>query len=73
MSDRKKSSKRKKPLPLPKAIRDELRLTCALKGFSAIKCGKSQKAPEQRERLSKNCMGNLRTVLHRLHYYLKVI
>ena len=57
MSDRKKSSKRKKPLPLPKAIRDELRLTCALKGFSAIKCGKSQKAPEQRERLSKKIHG----------------
>ena len=31
--------KKKAPRPLPKAIRDELRMTCVLKGYSAIKCG----------------------------------
>ena len=38
-------AKQKKVPPLPKCIRDELRMCCALKAYSHIKCGggKNQK------------------------------
>ena len=35
------------PTPLPKHIRDELRLTCALKAYSELKIGKSMRLPDQ--------------------------
>ena len=40
-----KKTKQKKVPPLPKCIRDELRMCCALKAYSHIKCGggKNQK------------------------------
>lgn len=45
MSGQKKSRKAK--TPLPRYIREELRMTCALKGYSALKSGKSRRLPEQ--------------------------
>ena len=59
MSGKKKISRNKKPPPLPKSIRDELRMTCALKGYSDIKCGKSRKMAEEYERLSQFFHGKL--------------
>ena len=45
MSGRKKRAE--KVLQLPNNIRDELRLTCCLKGYSAIKCGGGKTLPKQ--------------------------
>ena len=36
---KKKISKLKTPLLLPKYIQDEFRMTCAIRGYSQIKCG----------------------------------
>ena len=33
--------------PLPRSIRDELRMTVALKGYSRLKCGKPRRLPDQ--------------------------
>ena len=46
MSIRKKKTK-KTIEPLPKYIRDELRMTVAMKGYSDMKCGKSKRLPDQ--------------------------
>ena len=51
MSASKKSSKAK--TPLPRYIREELRMTCALKGYSSLKVGKSRRLPEQYEYMNK--------------------
>ena len=51
MSGKKKKSK--KALPLPKNIRDELRLTIALKGYSKIKCGGGKTLAKQEAELYK--------------------
>ena len=42
-----KKTKKGKTLPLPKSIRDKLRMTCALRGYSDMKCGKSKKLNDQ--------------------------
>ena len=42
-----KPTKLKKPLPLPSYVRNELRMTCAMKGYSGIKTGKSMRLPDQ--------------------------
>jgi len=49
MSGKKKKAKVKKVVPvgLSKFIRDELRMTCVLKGFSHIKCGVGKKLKTQ--------------------------
>ena len=44
MSGKKKESVVK---PLPRYIRDELRMTCALKGYSKLKTGKAKRLPDQ--------------------------
>ena len=41
----------KKALPLPKNIRDELRLIIALKGYSKIKCGGGKTVAKQEAEL----------------------
>ena len=43
------SGKKKKGVikPLPRYIRDELRMTCALKGYSQVKTGKAMRLPDQ--------------------------
>ena len=46
MSGKKKKTKVANK-PLPRYIRDELRMTCALKGYSSSKSGKSRRVPEQ--------------------------
>ena len=38
---------------LPKEIRDELRMTCALRGYSHIKCGKGMKLKQQQKELAR--------------------
>lgn len=50
-SNKKRKTKHIKRPPLPKPIRDELRMTCALKGYSNIKCGKSKKLVDQHDEL----------------------
>lgn len=49
------SGKKKKALvkPLPKYIRDELRMTCALKGYSLLKTGKAMRLPDQHAAMHK--------------------
>ena len=46
MSGRKKKGK-VVPKPLLKYIRDELKMTCALKSYSSLKTGKSMRLPDQ--------------------------
>ena len=43
----KKGTKKVVAVKLPKHVRDELRMTCALKGYSNIKCGKGKKLKRQ--------------------------
>ena len=52
MSGRKKKGKAMAK-PLPKYIRDELRMTCALKAYSALKTGKSMRLPDQHAAMDK--------------------
>ena len=52
-----KKSRKLKIVPLPKGIRDELRMTCALKGYSAIKCGGGKKLTQQYSNIEKNYHG----------------
>jgi len=40
------------PVKLPKEIRDKLRMSCALKGYSHIKCGKGKDIPMQQNAMS---------------------
>ena len=49
------SGKKKKAAikPLPKYIRDELRMTCALKGYSLLKTGKAMRLPDQHAAINK--------------------
>ena len=42
-----KRGKTKGAINLPRFIRDELRMTCALKGYSSLKTGKSRRLPDQ--------------------------
>merc|ERR1719246_340874 len=45
-----KKSNKKKYVPIvyvPKGIRDELRMACALKAFSKIKCGEGKRISQQ--------------------------
>ena len=51
-SSPKKKGKRKKATPLPKYIRDELRMTCALHGYSAMKCGGGKKLVTQYDEMN---------------------
>ena len=53
MSGKKKMSKVKKPLMLPKNIRYELCLTCALRGYSEIKSGGGKKMTAQYAEMGK--------------------
>ena len=46
---KKKNHRAKKAPPLPKNIRDELRMSCALRGYSDLKCGKSRRITQQYE------------------------
>ena len=46
-SSKKKIAKKKKILPLPKAIRDELRMACAIRGYSQLKRGGAKKLISQ--------------------------
>ena len=48
---KKRKTKHNKRSPLPKTIRDELRITCAMKGYSNIKSGKTKKISDQQEEL----------------------
>ena len=48
MSGKKKNGA-KKPKPLPKGIRDELRMACAMRGYSQLKCGGGKKLKTQYE------------------------
>ena len=41
----KKGTKKVVAVKLPKYVRDELLMTCALKGYSKIKCGKGYSQP----------------------------
>ena len=43
----KRKGKTKKPIALPKLIRDELRMSCVLKGFSKMKCGQAKRLSDQ--------------------------
>ena len=43
----KRKVKTKKPNPLPKNIRDEIRMSCVLKGFSKMKCGQAKRLVDQ--------------------------
>ena len=52
MSGRKKRSKQK-IVPLPTNICTELRMTCALKGYSKLKCDDSKMLQNQQDALSK--------------------
>ena len=52
MSGKHRRTKQRKIIPLPKNIRDELRLTCVLKGFSIIKCGAGKRLSKQQAELS---------------------
>ena len=47
MSGRKKKSKTKAPLPLPQRIRNEIRMSVALRGYAEMKCGRSMRLPDQ--------------------------
>jgi len=47
MSGKKNSKKVAKNPPFPKYIRQELQTTCALKGLSHMKAGKSKQLQEQ--------------------------
>ena len=51
MSGRKKKTKSNPPLP--RYIRDELRMTVALKGYSSLKTSKARRLPEQYEYMHK--------------------
>ena len=42
-----KRVKSKGAINLPRFIHDELRMTCALKGYSSLKTGKSRRLPDQ--------------------------
>ena len=53
MSDKKRAARIKKDIPLPKSICDKLRLTCVLKGFSDMKCGKQRPLHDQHEKLAR--------------------
>ena len=53
MSGKKKKYRVPKVVPLPRYIRDELRITCALNGFNNMKCRKSKKLPTQHNYMSK--------------------
>ena len=49
------SGKKKKTAitPLPKFIHDELRMPCALKGYSLLKTGKAMRLPDQHSAMQK--------------------
>ena len=55
MSSRKKKGKGKTvtALKLPKEVHDELRMTCALRGYSHIKCGFGKKLAQQQKELAR--------------------
>ena len=55
MSGKKKKVTGKGPIArkLPKHVRDELRMTCALRGYSHIKCGVGKKLAVQQKELAK--------------------
>ena len=55
MSGKRKKGKRKEvaAIKLPKIFRDELRMTCALRGFSHLKCGMAMKFKKQQEQLAR--------------------
>ena len=57
MSGKKAKSKAHKHLP--RYIRDELRMTCALKGYSLLKTGKSRRLPNQYLYIEKNYHGKV--------------
>ena len=52
MSGKRKKTKVRKPLLLPKDIRNELRMTCAIKGYSEMKSGKPRNTSQQRIRIA---------------------
>ena len=47
MMSPKKKSKKQKIGPMPNIIRNELKMTCALKGFSDMKCGTAKRIAYQ--------------------------
>ena len=49
---KKKAKKIVAPVKLPKEIRDELRMSCALKAYSHIKCGKGKTVPMQQSAMA---------------------
>ena len=51
LNDRRSSPTRKKKSNLPKPIRDELRMTCALRGYSTIRTGSGMTVAVQREKM----------------------
>ena len=51
MRSKKKKGKNKPPLPLPRDLRNEMRMTVALRGYADIKCGRSMKLPDQHKKL----------------------
>ena len=53
MSGKKKRAKIIKPRALPKYICQELRMTCALRSYSDMKCGKAKRLTEQYSAMSK--------------------
>ena len=52
MSSKKKKGKNKAALPLPRDIRNEIRMTVALKGYTDMKCGRSMRLPDQHKNMS---------------------
>ena len=44
---KKRAAKKKVVKPLPKLIRDEIRMCCALRAFSTLKCGNAKRLKDQ--------------------------
>ena len=69
-SPKKKKGKRSTVAKLPKNIRDELRLTVALRGYSKIKCGTGMKKKSKKLKCHVSIMAFPQIILARLSYLL---
>ena len=47
--------------PLPKQVRDKIRMTCALKGYLVVKTGKQMRLPDQYAAMNKFYHGKIST------------
>ena len=57
MSGKRTKAKVRKVVQLPALIRNELRMTCALKGYNILKSGKSKRLTEQQALMANNYHG----------------